>query len=214
MKDNLASINIILDGSGSMGPLVNDTIGGFNKFLEEQKEFPGEALLTLCVFNAEYKLIHDCVPLSSVPSLNKDNYKPNGGTALLDAVGLTIDNVGKKLSTMKEEDRPSKVLFLIITDGEENASHLVDENPSRIVSESNSRHTQLRYPITKIKEMVLHQQSIYKWEFLFFGANVDSFSESKSLGIPSANSMNYSSTHTGVRDLYKSISNSTTKARM
>lgn len=116
MKENLTSINVIIDQSGSMRPLTNDTIGGFNTFLQEQKQENSEALLSLCLFSTDSKLIHDCVDIKDVPDLTAATYKPAGGTALLDAFGKTMEETGKKLAAMKEEDRPSKVIFLIITD--------------------------------------------------------------------------------------------------
>lgn len=185
-KENFTSINVIIDKSGSMGHLATDTIGSFNTFVKEQKETPGEAAFTLCTFNDDYHLVHDFVKLGSVPDLDSKSYRPNGSTALLDAMGTTINSVGAKLAAMPEADRPSKVIFLIITDGQENASH--------------------RFTKAQIKSMVEHQRNVYNWEFVFMGANIDAISEGSSLGISAQNSVNYSATAGGTHKLYESVS--------
>ena len=192
-KENFTSINCILDMSGSMEGLTVETINSFNKFLKEQKEFPGEAIFSLCTFNSEYNLIHDCVNIKDVKELDNVTYFPSGGTALLDAMGRTISAVGHKLSQMQEEERPSKVLFLIITDGHENASR--------------------EYERAKIKEMVEHQQSKYSWTFVFLGANIDSIAAGSSIGISAINTSNYVGNSIGLRDMYATVSSSATQYR-
>ena len=165
-------------------------------------------MLSLCIFNTTCNLVHDCVPIKSVPLLNKDSYKTTGGTALLDAIGTTIDSVGKRFADMKEEDRPSKVLFLIITDGEENSSALLKQ------SSLNSKYKfEMLYPSIKVKEMVEHQQSKYKWQFVFIGANIDAIAGGASLGIAANNTMAFSPTSHGTKVLYKDICSSTTRYR-
>lgn len=193
MKENFTSINIILDKSGSMAGLISDTIGGFNKFLNDQKALPGEAVFTLCTFDSSSQIVHNFKPIASVPDLDTKTYVPGGGTALLDAMGSTINSVGSKLAAMMEDDRPSKVLFLVITDGEENSSR--------------------EFTKAKIKEMVEHQTNVYNWQFIFLGANIDAISEGNSLGFSTMNSMNYSATPGGTHDLYKTISTNTTNYR-
>jgi uncharacterized protein YegL len=138
-------------------------------------------------------MIHDIEKLSSVKDLTLDTYMPNGGTALLDALGATIESVGAKLAALTEDERPSKVLFLVITDGDENASR--------------------KFTKTKIKEMVEHQTSIYNWEFVFMGANIDSMSEGSAMGVSRGNAMNYVASANGTNELYKSLSHNTTKYR-
>jgi Uncharacterized protein encoded in toxicity protection region of plasmid R478, contains von Willebrand factor (vWF) domain len=192
-KENFTSINVVIDASGSMEGLTNDTIGSFNAFLSEQKLVPGQAALTLCTFNTVHNLVHDFVELSTVPDLNPKTYRPNGGTALLDALGTTINNVGAKLAAMPEDDRPSKVIFLIITDGEENSSRTFKKE--------------------QVRAMVEHQRDVYKWEFVFMGANVDAFSEGVSLGISGNNTFSYTSDSAGTRALYNNISESMTSYR-
>lgn len=217
MKKGLTSINIVLDMSGSMESLTSDTIGGVNNFLKEQAALPGDATVTLCIFNTNSKFVHENVPLASVPMLTTTSYRPSGGTALLDAMGLTIDKVGKSLADMKEEDRPEKVIFLVITDGEENSSHLTEEVdvPTKVTHPfAKGGFTQgkvvpgkvLKYPLDKIKDMVSHQRTKYSWEFMYFGANVDAFGEAQSLGI--TKSASYNATVAGTRHLYDSISKS------
>jgi len=185
-KENFTSINVIIDQSGSMRGLASDTIGNFNKFLSDQKAETGEAVFTLCTFNTDYRLVHDCMTLADVPDLNEKVYDPNGGTALLDAMGATIESVGNKLSAMQEHDRPSKVIFLIITDGEENSSH--------------------RFTKAQIKSMVTHQSEKYQWEFVFMGANIDAISGGTSLGVSASNSINYAASAVGTKGLYESVS--------
>lgn len=192
-KENLTSINVIIDRSGSMSGLASDTIGGFNGFVAEQKLIPGEVLFTLCTFSSNYTLVHDSVPLASVPDLDATTYSPSGGTALLDAMGETMDKVGAKLAAMPESDRPAKVLFLIITDGQENSS--------------------CKYSASQIKNMVEHQKSKYNWEFVFMGANIDAITEGEALGISTQNTLNYDATSVGTKNLYRSISESTTSYR-
>lgn len=187
-KENFTSINVIIDRSGSMGNLATDTIGSFNTFLAEQKLVPGEAVFTLCTFNEESKLVHDFVKLGSVPDLNSKTYTPHGSTALLDAVGSTINSVGVKLAAMPEEERPSKVIFLIITDGQENAS--------------------TDFSRAQVKEMIEHQRNTYQWEFVFMGANIDAVGEGMSLGIAQQNTLNYDASSAGTHELYRGVSDS------
>lgn len=192
-KENFTSINVIIDASGSMQHLTNDTIGSFNGFLKDQKAVPGDAAFTLCTFNTDYRLVHDFVKLAAVPDLDPKTYSPNGGTALLDALGTTMDSVGQKLAALPEDERPSKVIFLVITDGHENSSR--------------------RYTGARIKEMVEHQKEKYSWEFVFMGANIDAFATGTSMGIDAHNTLNYEATKGGTRRLYKSVSDSMTSYR-
>lgn len=185
-KENFTSINVVIDRSGSMAPLTKDTIGGFNTFLKEQKAVPGDAVLTLATFSDHYTLVHDCVPIANVEELSSKTYVTGGGTALLDAIGKTIHATGAKLSAMKEEDRPSKVIFLVMTDGEENMSK--------------------EFIRAKIMEMINHQRDTYSWEFVFIGANQDAIMAGHSLGIAATHSHNYSSNSIGTRAAYSSMS--------
>lgn len=137
MNTNLTEIAFILDRSGSMESIAADAIGGFNAFLQSQQQQPGSANFTLVLFDNEYDLVADGQEINKIKLLNKHTYVPRGSTALLDAIGKTIDNLGKRLSVTKEEDRPGKVIFAILTDGEENSSEF--------------------YTNDKISKMITHQ---------------------------------------------------------
>lgn len=185
-KEGFTSINVIIDRSSSMSHLTAETISNFNKFLAEQKAEPGEATFTLCTFSTDHTLVHDCLALNLVPELNNETYVARGSTALYDALGDTINAVGARLAAMPEEERPSKVIFLIITDGEENSSR--------------------RFTNAQVKSMVSHQRDKYKWEFVFMGANIDSIAAGASIGVSVQNTFNYISDSTGTKQLYSEIS--------
>lgn len=185
-KENFTAIAVIADASSSMHPLTAETISNFNQFLAEQKANPAEAAFSLCIFNTDYRLVHDFVPLNSVAELTNQTYRCTGMTALLDAMGTTIDSLGAKLAAMPEEERPSKVIVLVITDGEENSSR--------------------RFTIDQIKDKVEHQRSKYSWEFVFIGANIDAISTGTSLGFAAQNSVAYVPSAAGTGQLYSSVS--------
>jgi len=185
MNDNLTEIVAILDNSGSMESLTDDTIGGYNSFLKEQKEIDGEAVLTTVLFNTNYTLLHDRLDIKEVHPIARKDYVAGGGTALLDAMGKTINDIGLKLHNTAEPERPARVIVFIITDGEENSSK--------------------EYTFDKIKEMVTLQQDVYKWIFIFLGANMDAFSVGDSIGI-SKYRYNYQADSEGIVFAQKSIS--------
>lgn len=185
-KQNFTAIAVIIDASGSMAGLTNDTIGNFNSFLNDQKAIPGEAVFSLCTFNTACQMVHDFVPLHGVEELNNKTYRASGGTALLDAMGTTIDAMGAKLAAMPEHERPSKVIVLVITDGEENSSEI--------------------FTLEQIKDKVTHQHDKYSWEFVFIGANIDAIAAGTSLGIAACNSVAYTSDSRGTQQLYRSVS--------
>jgi uncharacterized protein YegL len=161
-----------------MERLTNDTIGGFNSFLKEQKEISGEAVLTTVLFDDSYTLFHDRVNIQEVKFITNREYMAQGGTALLDAVGKTINDIGLKLHNTAENERPGKVIFFIITDGEENSS--------------------VEFTNDKIKKMVELQKNAYSWEFIFLGANIDSFSAARSMGISTDRAFNYEADKEGI----------------
>lgn len=163
MKENLTEIVFILDKSGSMGGLEKDTIGGYNAFLEKQKQVEGEAFVSTVLFSDKSEVLHDRVPLSKIEPLNDSQYSVGGCTALLDAVGRAIHHIGNVHKYAREEDVPAKTIFVITTDGEENASR--------------------EYDYKTIKQMIERQQEKYNWEFLFLGANIDAAGEACKLGI-------------------------------
>jgi uncharacterized protein YegL len=189
MKKQYTHIAIVLDKSGSMASVKSDTIGGYNSYIGEQKEAAGTATVSLALFDTKYNLEYDFVPISEVKDLTDATYRAGGGTALHDAIGLTINSVGKKLSEMKEEDRPEKVLFVVMTDGEENSS--------------------LEFNGTKVGEMIDHQTNVYKWDFAFIGANQDAILTGSNLGIRANSSLNYEHTSKGTHDAFATLSRST-----
>ena len=162
MKKNLTELVFILDRSGSMAGLEKDTIGGFNAMIEKQKSEAGEAYISTVLFDNYSEVIHDRVMLNAVPKLTEKEYYVRGCTALLDAVGGAIHHIGNVHKYAREEDRPEKTLFVITTDGMENASR--------------------RYSYEKVKEMITRQKEKYGWEFLFLGANIDAAREAARFG--------------------------------
>ena len=181
MNKNLTELIFILDRSGSMGHLTDETIGGFNSLVEKQKK-DGNAFLTTVLFDNEYELLHDHLPIEQVPTLTKNEYYVRGCTALLDAVGKTMDAVGQRLANTPEEERPGKVIFTITTDGYENASH--------------------SYTLSRIKEMITHQREVYKWEFVFLGANIDAVETAETLGISRHMAKTYTASSQGCASIY------------
>ncbi|HYE10921.1 MAG TPA: vWA domain-containing protein [Patescibacteria group bacterium] len=181
MNMNLTEIIFLLDRSGSMGGLENDTIGGFNAFLHNQKQLDGKTLITTVLFDNQYELLWNGIDANNV-KLTSREYFVRGTTALLDAVGKTILDVGYRLANTKEEDRPGKVIFVIITDGMENSSK--------------------EFTYSKIKELIQHQQQKYNWEFVFLGANIDAVSEAENIGICEDNAYNFEATGEGVKEMY------------
>jgi len=170
-------IAVLLDRSGSMGDIKDDAIGGFNCFLKEQKAAGANATLTLVQFDTESTdVVHESMPILEVPDLNHQTFQPRGGTPLLDALGQTIDSTGRALAAIPEASRPNKVVFVVITDGQENSSH---------------QHTK-----TSVKERIDHQSSRYNWQFVFLGANQDAFAEAGAVGIAMAQAANYSPART------------------
>jgi len=188
-----SEIVVIVDRSGSMQSIREDAIGGFNTFLEEQKKVPGNANMTLVLFNDGYQLVHSAVPLGDAKSLDATAYVPTGTTALLDAIGKTIDDVGTRLVAMAESDRPNKVIVAILTDGLENASR--------------------KYTRDRIFDMIKLQTETYKWEFFFLAANQDAIATATSMGMAVGSATEYSATPTGVNTAYRGMSSSVTRAR-
>ena len=186
MKKNLTEIVFILDRSGSMAGLEKDTIGGFNAMIEKQKQEAGEALISTVLFNHDSEIIHDRVPLNRVPMLTDKEYHVRGCTALLDSVGSTIYHIGNVHKYAREEDRPEKTMFVITTDGMENASH--------------------RYTYDQVKVMIQRQKERYGWEFLFLGANIDAAREAARFGIAPERAANFHCDSEGTTLNYEVIS--------
>ena len=195
MKTGLFEIVCVMDRSGSMAMTAQDAVGGFNTFLESQKKLPGDARLTLVLFNTEQKIEHDGKPIRDVePLVAGSSYVPDGMTALLDAVAGTIDRVGKRLSETAEDEKPERVIVAIITDGHENSSK--------------------RHRLKDVAERVKRQQDDYKWEFLFLGANMDAFAEAGGMAIMPGTVRNYVPDAAGTRQAYATMDAVMSSARM
>jgi uncharacterized protein YegL len=188
---NLMDITFILDRSGSMSSMRNDVIGGYESFVKKQREERGDCVFSLVQFDDQYETPFTAVPIQHVSP--KLDYSPRGSTALRDAIGRTINAVGERLRRLKERDRPSKVIIVVMTDGEENASH--------------------EFTQPQIKDMVKHQSDQYQWEFLFLGANIDSFHVAGSYGVPSWATSNYTYTSGGLRAVFDTVSCYASSAR-
>ena len=185
MNQNLTEVVFILDRSGSMEPLTEEAIGGFNSLIEKQKGEEGDAAVTLVLFDDEYEVVYDHVPISEVKRLTKKEYYARGCTALLDAAGRTLTQVGKRLAETREEDRPGHIVVIITTDGYENASR--------------------EYTKPQVRQMIETQRDVYKWKFMFLGANIDAVSEADSLGIRPCMTASYSPTSAGVGSTFRAM---------
>ena len=185
MKKNLTELVFILDRSGSMAGLEDDTIGGFNAMLEKQKAEPGEAYVSTVLFDNRSEVVHDRLPLERFPALTRKEYFVRGCTALLDAVGGAIQHIGNIHKYAREEDRPQRTLFIITTDGMENASR--------------------RYDYPRVREMIERQKEKYGWEFLFLGSNIDAAKEAARFGISAERAANYHADHQGTGLVYEAV---------
>lgn len=193
MRTDLTELLMILDMSGSMYSLRDDTIGGYNSLIEEQKKEEGSAIVTTVLFNDGYSVVHDRVDINDVKPMTSADYVPQGTTAMLDAVGKAITSIGQKLAEMPEEQRPSKVMVTIITDGYENASR--------------------EYSWDVIKAMIKEQREKYSWIFTFIGADIDTMAVSNNLGIDSRLSKSYTKSVDGSNSVYKSVSKAMKRVR-
>lgn len=193
MNKNLTEMVFILDRSGSMYPLVNDTIEGYNSMINKQKDEKGEAFVTTVLFDTDYEILHDHINIKDIKDITKKDYIPIGLTALLDAVGKSINYIDAKISSMSEEERPGKVIFSITTDGLENASR--------------------EFTKDIIKKMIEEKQSKEDWVFMFLGANIDAVGEAASLGINTDFARNYTANSVGTQSVYASMSKAMSCAR-
>jgi len=185
MKKNLTEIVFILDRSGSMAGLEKDTIGGFNSMIEKQRRHEGEAYISTVLFDNYSEVIHDRVPLGKVPQLTEKDYYVRGCTALLDAVGSAVHHIGNVHKYAREEDRPEKTIFVITTDGMENASR--------------------SYSYEKVRSMIEERKETYGWEFLFLGANIDAAKEAARFGIHADRAADYHADSQGTEVLYEAM---------
>jgi uncharacterized protein YegL len=186
MNTQLTEIGFVLDRSGSMASMTKEAIGGFNGFLDSQQKLPGEAKLTLVLFDNEYIVAQNGRPIKEVPPLDETTYVPRGTTALLDAIGRTINTIGERLNKTPEIERPAKVLIVILTDGLENASQ--------------------EFKPKQIHWMIEHQREIYSWEFIYLGANQDAIEVGEQLGVAPQHAATFDETPEGVSKAFSVIS--------
>jgi hypothetical protein len=192
MKDNFTRIAIVLDRSGSMESCKESTVAGFNEFIRTQREIPGEATVKLVQFDDQYETVFD-KPLKECPELTQNTFVPRGSTALLDAQGRTIVELGQELAALPESERPSKVIVVTLTDGLENASK--------------------QYNLDKIGEMIREQRDKYNWDFVFLGANQDAIATAAAMSIPLPSAMSYSTSKAGVAATMAAVSHYVGAAR-
>lgn len=192
---NLTEIVCVLDRSGSMATIIDDAIGGFNAMLKDQQKQSRDdgtaANMTIAMFDHQYMVVAENKPVERVEPFCRRSYVPRGSTALLDAVGRTIDDVGRRLQTTQEEKRPGKLLFIILTDGHENAS--------------------TQYNHDQIAERIKHQQERYQWEFIYLSADINAFDHAASINIPT--SVRFTNDAKSIGSTYSVISDASTQYR-
>ncbi len=185
MKNNITELVFILDRSGSMSGLESDTIGGFNSMIEKQRKQDGECYVSTVLFDNVSEVLHDRVKLSDIKKMTEDDYTVRGCTALIDAIGCAIHHIGNVHKYAREEDVPEHTMFVIMTDGLENASHI--------------------YSSSKVKKMIEKEKEKYGWEFLFIGANIDAVETAKHFGIGADRSVNYHADKQGTAVVYDTV---------
>lgn len=192
MRTDLSELVFILDRSGSMAGLEEDTIGGYNSLLQKQKAEPGSAIVTTVLFDDRYELLHDRIPINGVAPITQREYYVRGSTALLDAVGRTISKIESAQAHTAEAERAARVLFVITTDGMENASR--------------------EYTFDKVQQLVERQKG-RGWEFLFLGANIDAIATAARFGIHADRAANFRSDGAGMRLNFEAVSNTFSSCR-
>lgn len=193
MKKNLTELVFILDKSGSMAGLEKDTVGGFNAMLEKQKREEGECIVSTVLFNQESSVLHDRKNVNDIKPLTEDDYSVSGCTALLDAIGGAIHHIGNVHKYIRNEDVPEKTMFVITTDGMENASR--------------------EYDYQRVKMMIERQKEKYGWEFIFVAANIDAVSTAARFGISEDRAVNYKADSEGTEVLYCAVSDAVANVR-
>lgn len=183
MKKNVTELVFILDKSGSMSGLEGDTIGGYNSILKKQQKGEGEAIVTTVLFNHGYELLHDRINIKGISPITEEDYEVGGTTALLDAMGFAIQKIVNVQKKTNAEERAEKVLFVITTDGMENASR--------------------EFTTEKIKKMIQHQKEKFGWEFMFLGANIDAISTAAQFGIEEDFAVDYHADKEGTQLNYE-----------
>jgi hypothetical protein len=182
----LGRANSSCAGQGRWSSMAKEAIGGFNAFLESQQNLPGEARLTLVLFDHEYIVTYDGRPIKDVPALDEHTYVPRGTTALLDAIGRTINTIGERLDKTPEPDRPGKVVIVILTDGLENASQ--------------------EFKRRQIHSMIKHQREKYGWEFIFLAANQDAIQVGETMGVAPGCAVTFNETPEGASEVFSAVS--------
>ena len=186
MKNNITELVFILDRSGSMSGLESDTIGGFNSMIEKQKKQDGKCFVSTVLFDDVSEVLHDRVKLCDIPKMTDNDYTVRGCTALIDAIGGAIHHIGNIHKYARPEDVPEHTMFIITTDGQENASH--------------------KYTGEQVKKMIERQKEKYGWEFLFIGANIDAVETAARYGIGADRAVNYNSDSKGTQLNYEVMS--------
>ena len=185
MKNNITELVMILDKSGSMHGLEADTIGGFNAMIEKQKKVDGQCYVSCVLFDNEAEVIHDRVDINSIEPMTERDYVPGGCTALIDALGGAIKHIGNIHKYIREEDVPEHTIFVIITDGMENASH--------------------KYTSDKVKKMIKKKEKEHGWEFLYLAANINAVETGRVMGIKEGRAINYKASAKGTSHLYDAV---------
>ena len=194
MKNNITEVVMIVDKSGSMHGLESDTIGGFNSMIDEQRKKDGQVYVTTVFFNDRYDVIHDRVPLDKVTPITEKDYVTAGCTALIDAIGRSVDHISEVHKYIREEDVPENTIFVIITDGMENASR--------------------QYSSDQVKKMISRKKEEKNWEFIFLGANIDACETAASFGIDRDRSVDYLADSAGTRKNFSVLGKAIAEMRM
>ena len=192
-KNNITELVFVIDRSGSMSGLEKDTIGGFNSMIEKQRKEEGECYVSTVLFDHETKVLHDRVKLSEVRPMTEEDYTVRGTTALIDALGGAIHHIGNVHKYARPEDVPAHTMFVITTDGMENASR--------------------RYTSDQVKQKIEHQKEKYGWEFIFIGANIDAVETAAKYGIGAERAVNYHADKKGTKVVYETLANAVSCVR-
>lgn len=184
-RENYTEIVSILDRSGSMTSLTKETINGYNSFIKKQQLLPGDCNVTLVLFDDKYEVLYESIPIKNVKKLNTKTYYGRGMTAMNDAIGRTINTFGEKLSNMDESERPSHVIFNIVTDGYENAS--------------------TEFTTQQLKQMITLQENVYNWSFIFIGSNINVDDVVQNYGFQRNKTLSVPSTTKGIKTTYYSM---------
>ena len=185
MKNNITELVFILDKSGSMCGMEEDTIGGFNSMIEKQKKLDGKVYVSTVLFSNNSQVLHDRVDIEKIEPMTEMQYNVGGSTALFDAIGSAIKHIGNVHKYAREEDVPQHTMFIITTDGMENASHT--------------------YSSAEVKKMISRQEEKYGWEFLFVAANIDAVETARNIGIRKERAANYEHSKKGTRNMYAAV---------